>query len=328
MGGGRVIDDMRCPVCLQVVPSASTRIVPELSEQRVPVAWSVDCLRCGRYRLSADDRATLLGQRARPAGEPEYPMDRHHLVSAYLRELTIAGHGGVTLTAESASSMADGAPRTVSERANRLLLNLAGASRFAGDRLDIFADQDAVLAYAANGQELMSMLGYLIQDGLLDGPPVMSDPPIFQWVSVSLKGWARVEQLRSRATSFTQAFIAMTFDPALEWIYAQGIEPAVREAGYVPLILSRQEHADRVDERIVLELNRSRFVVAEFTQHRPSVYFEAGYAVGRGLPVIWTCRAEDYELAHFDTRQYNHIVWRTADELRVRLHTRIKVVVG
>ena len=78
----------------------------------------------------------------------------------------------------------------------------------------------------------------------------------------------------------------------------------------------------------MLELNRSRFVVAEFTQHRPSVYFEAGYAVGRGLPVIWTCREEDYEHAHFDTRQYKHIVWRTGDELRERLYTRIKVVVG
>jgi hypothetical protein len=47
-----------------------------------------------------------------------------------------------------------------------------------------------------------------------------------------------------------------------------------------------------------------------------------------GLPVIWTCRADDYEGAHFDTRQYNHIVWRTAKELRERLFTRIKVVVG
>jgi hypothetical protein len=174
----------------------------------------------------------------------------------------------------------------------------------------------------------MFLLHHLLQDGLLETSPVQSDRPIFHWVAVSLKGWARVEELRAGSTSFIQAFVAMTFDSGLEWIYLDAIAPAIERAGYKPLILSRHEHADRVDERIVLELNRSRFVVAEFAQHRPSVYFEAGYAVGRGLPVIWTCRADDYEDAHFDTRQYNHIVWRTAEELQDRLYTRIKVVVG
>jgi hypothetical protein len=140
------------------------------------------------------------------------------------------------------------------------LLNLSTMTRHAGDRVDIFAPNDYPLAYATNGEELNYHLKFLIGEGLLEGPDAQSDPqfvPIFNWVRVSLKGWAR-----------------------FDWIYTQGIEPAVREAGYQPLILNKQEHADRVDERIVLELNRSRFVVAEFAQHRPSVYFEAGYAIG------------------------------------------------
>jgi hypothetical protein len=306
------------------------------------------CPRCGDFRIGEGDRKGLLKGR-RWDGEPpsstadsfppviiepderaalEYPLDRMHLLSGYLRELTVAGHGGATLTSESATAMADAAPRTVSDCTNRLLLNLAAMSRFAGQRHRIDGPDDYPLAYGTNGAELMFMLDHLMQDGLLNGPPVRSDPPIFDWAAVSLKGWARVEQLRSKATSFTQAFVAMTFDTALEWIYSSAIAIAVRDAGYQPLILIKQEHADRVDERIVLELNRSRFVIAEFAQHRPSVYFEAGYAVGRGVPVIWTCRAEDYEGAHFDTRQYNHIVWKTAEELRERLYTRIKVVVG
>jgi hypothetical protein len=323
------VTELACPICALRATHEPKDERPEALAALRPAAWRIRCSRCGEYGISDVDREVLLGRP--PAAAPEaaaYPLDRLHLVSGYLRELTIAGHGGLAITAESARAMADAAPRAVPDRANRLLLNLAGRSTFAGERTWIDAESDYAMAYAANGQELMFLIHYLIQDGLLDGPPVMSDPPIFNWAAVSLKGWARVEQLRSRSTSFSQAFVAMTFDPALAWIYTQGIEPAVRDAGYQPLILSRQEHADRVDERIVLELNRSRFVVAEFTQHRPSVYFEAGYAVGRGLPVIWTCREEDYEQAHFDTRQYNHIVWRTGDELRERLYTRIKVVVG
>lgn len=85
---------------------------------------------------------------------------------------------------------------------------------------------------------------------------------------------------------------------------------------------------DTTPLRVVLELNRSRFVIAEFTQHRPSVDLQAGYAVGRGLPVIWTCREDDYKHAHFDTRQDNHIGWRPGEELRDRLPMQIKVLIG
>ena len=39
------------------------------------------------------------------------------------------------------------------------------------------------------------------------------------------------------------------------------------------------EHVDRIDDRIFLEINRSNFLIADFTGHRPGVYFEAGYAL-------------------------------------------------
>jgi len=303
----------------------------------------VRCHRCGSYRIAERDRQALVRHiphvhNSDEADQPRFvdfndpasafPVDRLHLVSGYLRELTVRGQGDTLVSAASATTMADTAPATVPARSEKLLLTLSAMSRFAGERHDIQGPRDRSLAYCTSGGELMFLLHHLLQDGLLDGDQVRSDPPIFHWVAVSLKGWSRVEQLRAGVTSFSQAFVAMTFDRDLEWIYLDSIAPAIEDAGYRPLILSRHEHAGRVDERIILELNRSRFVVAEFAQHRPSVYFEAGYAVGRGLPVIWTCRAEEYEHAHFDTRQYNHIVWRSAEELRDRLFTRIKVVVG
>ena len=33
-------------------------------------------------------------------------------------------------------------------------------------------------------------------------------------------------------------------------------------------------------------------VVADFTGHRGGVYFEAGFARGLGIPVVWTCHKE------------------------------------
>jgi nucleoside 2-deoxyribosyltransferase len=75
---------------------------------------------------------------------------------------------------------------------------------------------------------------------------------------------------------------------------------------------------------IVAEIKRSGLLVADFTAHRQSVYYEAGFAHGYGIPVIWTCRADHIRAAHFDTRQYNHIVWDTPATLRARLTSRIE----
>jgi len=39
------------------------------------------------------------------------------------------------------------------------------------------------------------------------------------------------------------------------------------------------------------------------------------FAMGLGIPVVWTARATSVSDLHFDTRQYNHIVWQSASEL-------------
>ena len=68
--------------------------------------------------------------------------------------------------------------------------------------------------------------------------------------------------------------------------------------------------------------------MADVTNHRQGVYFEAGYALGLGIPVIWTCRKDDLDNCHFDTRQYNHIVWETPEELATALEHRIRATIG
>ena len=76
------------------------------------------------------------------------------------------------------------------------------------------------------------------------------------------------------------------------------------------------------------EIKNSRFVVADVTDQRPGVYFEAGYAMGLGLPVIWSVREDDLQKVHFDTRQYNHIVWRAAVDFVQQLYNRVSAVIG
>ena len=71
-----------------------------------------------------------------------------------------------------------------------------------------------------------------------------------------------------------------------------------------------------VDAHLPGVIGAARLSVADFTGHRGTVHFEAGFSMGLGIPVIWTCRDADIGQANFDTRQYNHIVWANPRELR------------
>jgi len=120
----------------------------------------------------------------------------------------------------------------------------------------------------------------------------------------------------------------MWFDPNLNEVYESGFQAGILKAGYNPLRIDRVEHVNRIDDEIIKQINASLFVVADFTGHRGGVYFEAGYALGKEIPVFWTCRKSDLGELHFDIRQFNCIDWQASDDLAARLASRIEAVVG
>jgi hypothetical protein len=76
------------------------------------------------------------------------------------------------------------------------------------------------------------------------------------------------------------------------------------------------------------EIRRSRFVVADYTQQKNGVYFEVGFALGLGLTVIPTCRADEVDQLHFDIRHLNTLAWTKPDDLALKLSQRIRGVIG
>ena len=114
--------------------------------------------------------------------------------------------------------------------------------------------------------------------------------------------------------------------------YRNGVAPAVRDAGYNPLRIDQKEHINKIDDEIIAEIRRSKFLISDFTQGsdgaRGGVYYEAGFAHGLGLPVIFTCRGDSLDNLHFDTNHYNHIVWTNSADLREKLTQRILAVMG
>ena len=129
------------------------------------------------------------------------------------------------------------------------------------------------------------------------------------YLSILPKGHIRIEELRKQRIG-QNAFVAMWFDKTMNDAYENGIQKGIEDAGYEAVRIDKKHHNNKIIDEIMVEIKSSAFVVADLTEHNKGVYFEAGYALGLGLPVIWTCKDTDLENLHFDIRQYNCVTWK------------------
>ena len=127
-------------------------------------------------------------------------------------------------------------------------------------------------------------------------------------------GHARIAELSTRTDS-AQAFVARWFEKSMNDICDEAIAPAIMAAGYVPYRIEEADSLDPITDQIIAEIRRSRFLVSDFTHGddgaRGSVYYEAGFAHGLNIPVIFT--AKEGTKPHFDTSTYPHILWKPDD---------------
>jgi len=146
--------------------------------------------------------------------------------------------------------------------------------------------------------------------------------------SITHKGWERLTVLERPNSDSTQGFVAMPFCDELNACYTEAIEPAIKEAGYLPFRVDKKEHINKVDDEIILHIRRSRFMVTDLTDERCNVYYEAGFAYGLRLPIFYTAR-EGTKL-HFDIQQYNCIFWKDDNlgNIKTALTRRIEAILG
>lgn len=222
---------------------------------------------------------------------------------------------------------------SVSKRGERLLRFLVDQTKSAGDTVVVHNFLKEALAWSESTDlnEIFYLLNYLRSRGFIEDYGHFGAKESRCLATVTVEGYGFIEELTATPDS-TQAFVAMWFSEEMDDAYKEGIKPAIKEAGYKPLRIDMKPDVDKIDDEIFAEVRRSRFMVADMTQGddgaRGGVYFEAGFAQGLGLPVLYTCRKDRIEHLSFDTRQFYHIVWETPGELRKQLATRIRARVG
>ena len=306
--------DEICPICLTHCPTKHLVAMD---------AYGFACPRCGPFNVTIEAEEVL-----RAAS----PIESWVLLSGWCRDQEINGRKPVVSIPTLNASKGWSRPKLPS-RANRLLQWAVLALDVAPNDPDAIRDPAAAMylgcSYSASSEELGQLRRILCDRGDFElHDTAMGGVVRFRTWLVTGQGRVRAEEITEAPATSSSAFVAMWFSDDLMSLWQKGIAPGIMAAGYDPVRVDQVEHIGRIDDRIMLEIKRSRFVVADFTGHRGGVYFEAGYATGLSLPVLWTCRADDLDGLHFDIRQYNCLVWRDPADLSARLQARIENVVG
>lgn len=290
------------------------RRVPEYTWNNSGQGARVECEVCGTYRASEKFSHKLLefGFFPRMPLEVGYPFSgviREH----HEKDVELFIHDLEQLTALVRIK------NDPLESIDQILLYVYYKSESASGYVYFDEEVDYAIAYAKGPEEFEYFLEKAEELGYLETTDTMA--PDYR---LALDGWKRVAELRRNQSDSRQAFVAMWFHKDMEQVFEQGFKPALEATGYRAFRVDMSEHNDKIDDRIIAEIRRSGLLVADFTGQRGGVYFEAGFAMGLGIPVIWACREDHIGGLHFDTRQYNHIAWVTPEDLMEKLKYRIE----
>lgn len=131
-------------------------------------------------------------------------------------------------------------------------------------------------------------------------------------LSLTLTGWSKYDALKKGTHAGNKAFMAMKFgNDDLDKMFNSYFRPAVSATGFTLMRLDDEPRAGLIDDRLRVEIQTSKFLIADLTYGNNGAYWEAGYAEGLGKSVIYTCSQEHFDEAgtHFDTNHHLTVIW-------------------
>ncbi len=331
-----------CPVCN--CDQANFRV----DTQRDAVFW--DCPICGKFELdiyllqeiNLNHLASYLyynAYRSKQGGEPRY----HSYLSEekcmeYRTEYNRGvGTHGIPVHLDS-QIVENWYPRTFSEKIDRILLYLGEHEEHFREERKYSSTELRVLLFIdlhhngtehnqvfrddnACGIEARKMLKYLKEEKYISTSDGMEGTQI---VSIEPNGYKRIDELQRNKTTGKDVLVAMQFGDVTNTL-REAIRQGIKDAKYHAVFIDEVQHNDFITPELLKYIRDSKFVVVDLTHQNNGAYFEEGYAMGLGKPVIQLCK-KDTKL-HFDIAQKNTIMWGTEDDIPIKLRDRIKATI-
>jgi len=291
-----------CPICEKTAKYLGTISTTDTGD------WACDT--CGKFEITRQTMQSVTNE-LRP------------YLSAATRQATEVGQK-LKLTIKNFVEVAQSHQRTtVSEKLAKLITFLGARTRVPGGWHIIRFAYDYPLVDGQDEDELKFCLNYLQQTSQLTVGTTGGGPGEAKY-QLTVDGWRQLEPTLRPGGEPGRCFVISWLADEMDEPYRKGIEPAVRACGYTPVWMKDIPENKGITDRILSEIRRAEFVVADFSGERPNAYFEAGFAKGLGREIIWCCREADVGKLHFDIRHYGFVVWKDSDDLRQRLEDTIR----
>ena len=299
----------RCPVCNSTLSAPAE---PFASPPSTIHGESYSCPRCGDYRLEAFAGANL---KAQLNSDQKIAVLSHWLRSRHEGNIRDAfgSREPVTLTDDLVASITRQLPPSPREQANKFVVWLGNSKHPPGDRIWVEPATHQSIMGATTPAGFQLVLHDLIDKGLLQGVKSNEAGSYGKaYVALSMDGWQHYDELRRGAIDSRKAFMAMQYgEEQLDGVVENTFKPAVKETGFDLFKLVDRPKAGLIDDRLRVEIQTSRFLIADLTHENQGAYWEAGFAEGLGKPVIYTCEEKKFEhlQTHFDTNHHLTIKW-------------------
>ncbi|GIP34300.1 hypothetical protein [Paenibacillus sp. J2TS4] len=262
------------------------------------------CTNNGEYEILEEVYERL---HARPHSQKrvQYPY-----ISGYIREKTDKREK-IMLDSDNLSPILESSdiPKTLEEKMNKCLLFLYRHSSRPEDSVVLNSIHYSYnITYSPNLQEFIYILEELKTKKLITR--------IGAALQLTAKGWEHAASLSDKKPNKT-CFIAVPADSSLFEPFRDVVVPHMDDNGFAAVI--QQPAADSSPEAAnpLEQIRQSDVVIADLTRSHPDVYFNAGFALGLGIPVIYTCGQED--TASSIASPGEPLVWKTVEELADKL---------
>lgn len=227
-------------------------------------------------------------------------------------------------------------PRSITERINCILIYLGNHIKHIGQWITfndeellglLFIDRKEQFGKFRNdrdyAEEEIYMLNTLQASKYIDYKyGKTQEQPLF--IRLRPEGYARIDELQKDTGYGKNALVAMKFGNETIPL-REAIRQGVKDAGYNAVFIDEVQHNDFITPELLKHIRDSKFVVADLTHQNNGAYFEEGYAMGLGKPVIQLCKKG--VVLHFDIAQKNTIMWETEEDIPERLTNRIKATI-
>ena len=261
----------------------------------------INCERCGKFSIT-EDAITFYNR--------NYSKDisKLALISHWIRKHQ--KDKGVSLSLNTLKHIIDTTEfPSVKEQADNLVLWLGKNSETPDHMITSKINILSAIAGTKQAPTVRYFVNSLEERGIVKA---MGDTSSQITMGLTFNGWAYYDKILTNNSESKLVFMAMGYsNKVLDKVYNTTIKKAVKDAGFLIRRLDEEKRAGLIDDKMRVEIRKSKFMIADLTDNNNGAYWEAGYAEGLGKQVIYICEAEKFEKdkPHFDINHHLTVIW-------------------